>query len=84
MVVLDSTFAECTLGNGGDRYQTRDLEITNAIRMLELHLNNHEQGQRQQDNAGYVAGVKPETVPRPKLSKGISDDKYLHFHRQWS
>ena len=84
MVVLDCTAAECTLGDGGDRYQTRDLEIAYAIRMLELHVKNHDPGRRQQDNAGYVARVKPEMVPRPKLSKGISEDKYLHFDWQWT
>ena len=44
MVVLDCTEAECTLGNGGERYQTRDLEIAYAMQMLQLHVKNHEPG----------------------------------------
>ena len=77
MVVLDCTEAECTLGNGCRRFQTGDLEEANAIRMLEFHLRNHEQV-----SADTVARVKPEMVPRPKLSKGISEDKYVYFDRQ--
>ena len=84
-VVLDCPAAECKLGDGGARYRTPQLEEDNAMRMLELHARNHEpQVQRQQDDAGYVARVKPETVPRPKLKKGISEDKYVHFDRQWA
>ena len=80
MVVLDCTAVECTLGDGGDRYQTRDMEMEYAMRMLELHVKNHETVQQQP----VQQRVKPETVPRPKLSKGISEDKYVHFDRQWA
>ena len=75
MVVLDCTAVECTLGDGGDRYQTRDMEMEYAMRMLELHVKNHETVQQQP----VQQRVKPETVPRPKLSKGISEDKYVHL-----
>ena len=84
MVVLDCTEAECTLGNGGRRYQTAYLEEANALRMLEFHLRTHEPGRREQVGVDVVARVKPETVPRPKLSKGISEDKYVYFDRQWT
>ena len=84
MVVLDCTAVECTLGDGGERYQTRDLEIAYAIMMLEFHLKNHERGQRQQVSANVDARVKPQTVHSPKLSKGISEDKYVYFDRQWT
>ena len=85
MVVLDCTEGECTLGNGGRRYQTADLEEANALRMLELHVRTHEPGRREQQvGVDVVARVKPETVPRPKLSKGISEDKYVYFDRQWT
>ena len=80
MVVLDCTAVECTLGDGGDRYQTLDMEMEYAMRMLELHVKNHETVQQQPAQQR----VKPETVPRPKLSKGISEDKYVHFDRQWA
>ena len=83
MVVLDCTEGECTLGNGGRRYQTADLEEANALRMLEFHLRTHEPGRREQQvGVDVVARVKPETVPRPKLSKEISEDKYVYFDRQ--
>ena len=72
MVVLDCTADECTRGVGGRRYQTGDLEEANAIRMLEFHLRNHEPGRQEQVSADVVARVKPETVPRPKLSKRTS------------
>ena len=84
MVVLDCTADECTRGVGGRRYQTGDLEEANAVRMLEFHLRNHEPGRQEQVSADAVARVKPETVPRPKLSKGISEDKYVYFDRQWT
>ena len=86
-VVLDCTAAECKLGDEGGRYRTPELEVEYAMRMLELHVKNHEpvqqqSAQQQQDYAGYVTRVKPETAPRPKLNKGISEDRYLHFDRQ--
>ena len=84
MVVLDCTADECTRGVGGGRWQTGDLEAAIAIRMLEFHLRNHEPGRREQVGVDVVARVKPETVPRPKLSKGISEDKYVFFDRQWT
>ena len=68
IVVLDCTEGECTLGHGGERYQTRDLVIAYAMQMLQLHVKNHEAGWRMQVSADFVARVKPGTVPRPKLS----------------
>ena len=55
--------------------------------MLDMHVHyNHPQPQvnqptpRQQDVSGRS---KTEKVPRPTLARGISEDKYIHFHRLW-
>ena len=32
---------------------------------------------------GATVGCKAEKVPRPVLKKGQSEDKFLHFSRQW-
>ena len=34
-------------------------------------------------NAYLICGSKAEKDPRPVLKKGQSEDKYLHFKKQW-
>ena len=70
----------------GCSFRTQPLKPEIAMQRLTLHdrqvhggapVITHQQIQESQ------AKVKPDKVRRPKLKKGISEDKYLHYHRQW-
>ena len=64
---------------------TPPLPSGEAIQMLTLHIQlNHPQQQQQQGDGGARVGCKAEKVPRPVLKKGQSEDKFLHFSRQWA
>ena len=52
------------------------------MEILKMHMENHVGHVGQQQQTGG-AGPKPEKVPQPTLAKGISEDKYLNFHRLW-
>merc|ERR1719233_2472640 len=59
------------------------------MKMLESHLQlNHGQGQagdqRRQEPGDGGQYTKPEKTRRPSLQKGISEDRYLTFERQWA
>ena len=70
----------------GCSFKTQPLKPEIAMQRLTLHdrqvhggapVITHQQIQESQ------AKVKPDKVRRPELKKGISEDKYLHYHRQW-
>ena len=68
----------------GCEFETPRLVPALAMQCLALH-------DRQAHNAAQEAppqqrqemAAKPDKVRRPELKKGISEDKYLHYHRQW-
>ena len=87
-VTLECTAPNCDLGQTGGRYKTPMLEAVYAMEMLRSHLQqNHAQGlggeQRRQE-PGDGCFTKPEKTRRPTLQKGISEDRYLTFERQWA
>ena len=87
-VTLECTASNCDLGQSGERYKTPKLEVVYAMEMLRFHLQqNHDQGQvgnqRRQD-PGDGCFTKPEKTRRPSLQKGISEDRFLTFERQWA
>ena len=74
----------CALGADGDRYETEPLAEERAMQMLNLHLQyNHRDENEVQQHPTVNGGVgsKVEKVPRPTLSKGLSEDKFVHFER---
>ena len=87
-VTLECTAPNCDLGQSGKRYKTPMLEAVYAMEMLRSHLQqNHAQGRggeqgRQEPGDGCF--TKPEKTRRPTLQKGISEDRYLTFERQWA
>ena len=87
-VTLECTAPDCNLGQSGARYTTPMLTEVNAMKMLESHLQlNHGQGQvdnQRRQEAGEGCFTKPEKTRRPSLQKGISEDRYLTFERQWA
>ena len=74
----------CNFGVSGARWKTPEYELEHALKMLEMHMVNHvgQAGQLQRHPDGGV-GQKVEKFPRPTLSKGLSQDKFVHFERQW-
>ena len=87
-VTLECTAPNCVLGQSGERYKTPKLEVVFAMEMLRSHMQlNHDQGQvgnqRRQD-PGDGCFTKPEKNRRPSLQKGISEDRFLTFERQWA
>ena len=86
-IQLECTVVDCNLGAAGARYKTPALEEQVAIQMLnnyreDTHARGHG-GRQQQEQLGGEAHSKVEKLPRPSLQKSISEDKYLHFKRQW-
>ena len=85
-VKLSCPVPGCALGTDGGRYETEPLAEERAMQMLNFHLqyNHREEGGVQQQPA-VTGGVGPkvEKVPRPTLSKGLSEDKFVHFERLW-
>ena len=84
---LQCPVVSCTVRVDGSRYRTEQLDQAGALRLLDMHVQyNHPQPQinqltpRQQDVGGRF---KTEKVPRPTFARGISEDKYIHFHRLW-
>ena len=77
----------CVHGDEENRYKTALLEPDLAFRMLTMHRQDaHGHGEEEQVGGGAADPAtrsKVEKVKRPVLKKGISEDKYLHFHRQW-
>ena len=89
-IELECPAEGCTRGEDGSVYKTPPLPSGEAIQMLTFHIQlNHPQshgsavGQQQQGDGGARVGCKAEKVPRPVLKKGQSEDKFLHFSRQW-
>ena len=86
-IQMECTVVDCNLGAAGARYKTPALEEQVAIQMLNNHREDtHARGQggrQEPERLGGEARSKVEKVPRPSLQKGISEDKYLHFKRQW-
>ena len=88
-MTLECTAPNCDLGQSGARYKTPLLTEVNAMKMLESHLQlNHGQGQagdqRRQEPGDGGQYTKPEKTRRPSLQKGISEDRFLTFERQWA
>ena len=87
-VTLECTAPDCDLGQSGARYKTPLITEVNAMKMLESHLQlNHGQvqvGNQQRQEPGDGCFTKPEKTRRPSLQKGISEDRYLTFERQWA
>ena len=58
------------------------------MEMLRSHLQqNHDQGQvgnQRRQEPGDGCFTKPKKTRQPSLQKGISEDKFLTFERQWS
>ena len=71
----------------GCEFKTPPMELAMAMQRLELHLKMvHEAVQvvsQQQQPRGEQPKAKPDKVRRPELKKGISEDKFLHYQRQW-
>ena len=89
-IQLECPVGGCGLGEDGGGYKTPLLPSGEALQLLTLHTQfNHGQphggavGQQQQGDNGARVGCKAEKVPRPVLKKGQSEDKFLHFSRQW-
>ena len=89
-IELECPVVGCDLGEDGGRYKTPPLPSSEALQLLTFHHHNHAQaqggavGQQQQGTGGTMGGCKVEKVPRPALKKGQSEDKFLHFSRQWA
>ena len=85
-VKLSCPVPGCALGTDGGKYETEPLAEERVMQMLNLHLQyNHreEGGVQQQPTVTGGVGPKVEKVPRPTLSKGLSEDKFVHFERLW-
>ena len=57
-----------------------------AMKRLALHDKQVHSGAQvvpQQQPMGDQVRAKPDKVRRPELKKGISEDKFLHYQRQW-
>ena len=87
LIELECPFVGCDLGVAGSKYKTPELDQDKALRMMKLHAKSHAQGpggeQRRQE-PGDGCFTKPEKTRRPTLQKGISEDRYLTFERQWA
>ena len=67
-------------------FKTPPMELAMAMQRLALHDKQVHSGAQvvlQQQPQGHQVKAKPDKVRRPELKKGISEDKYLHYHRQW-
>ena len=93
-IELECHVVGCELGEAGGKYKTPPLPSEQALQLLTMHNQNHVQAQgaavgqggavgQQHSTAGAAVGCKAEKVPRPVLKKGQSEDKFLHFSRQW-
>ena len=71
----------------GCEFKTPPMELAMAMQRLVLHHKMvHEAVQvvsQQQQPRGEQPKAKPDKVRRPELKKGISEDKFLHYQRQW-
>ena len=70
----------------GCEFKTPPMELAMALQRLELHYKMvHVAAQvvSQQQPQGDQPKAKPDKVRRPELKKGISEDKFLHYQRQW-
>ena len=89
-IELECPVVGCDLGKDGGRYKTPPLPSAEALQLLTFHHHNHAQaqggavGQQQQGDGGATVRCKAEKVTRPVLKKGQSEDKFLHFSRQWA
>ena len=85
-VELECPVVGCTLGENGGRYKTPPVPEALQLQLLMMHNQNHVQAQGvavEHDAGGARVGCKAEKVPKPVLKKGQSEDKFLHFTRQW-
>ena len=70
----------------GCEFVTSPMEPTMAMQRLALHDKQaHSVAQviPQQQPQFDLVKAKPDKVRRPELKKGISEDKFLHYQRQW-
>ena len=86
-IQLECAVVDCQFGDAGAKYKTPALEAEIALQLLNIHRQDTHRlgqgGQQQQEQPGDASRSKVEKVPRPSLQKGQSEDKYLHFKRQW-
>ena len=93
-IEIECPVVGCELGEAGGKDKTPPLPSEQARQLLTMHNQNHVQAQgaavgqggavgQQHGTAGAAVGCKAEKVPRPVLKKGQSEDKFLHFTRQW-
>ena len=84
-IELECPVVGCELGEAGGKYKTPPLPSEQALQLLTMHNQNHTQAQGAAvgQGTGGATGCKAEKVPRPVLKKGQSEDKFLHFSRQW-
>ena len=71
----------------GCHFKTPPMEPTMAVQRLALHdkqVHSVVQVAPHQQPGGDQVKAKPDKVRRPELKKGISEDKFLHYHRQWA
>ena len=85
-IELECPVVGCELGEAGGKYKTPPLPSGQALQLLTMHNQNHTQAQGVAvgKGTGGATGCKAEKVPRPVLKKGQSEDKFLHFSRQWT
>jgi len=70
----------------GCEFKTPPMGLAMAMQRLELHdkqVHSAAQVVPQQQPVGDQVRAKPDKVRRPELKKGISEDKFLHYQRQW-
>ena len=68
----------------GCDFETPGVVPALAMQHLELHDRQaHGLAQEAPPQQCQEMVAKPDKVRRPELKKGISEDKYLHYHRQW-
>ena len=86
LIELECPVVGCELGEAGGKYKTPPLPSGQALQLLTMHNQNHTQAQGVAvgQGTGGATGCKAEKVPRPVLKKGQSEDKFLHFSRQWT
>ena len=86
-IELECPVGGCNHGVAGAKYKTPKLDQGMALQIMEIHVKSHDQGrggdQRRQE-PGNECFTKPEKTRRPSLQKGISEDKFLTFERQWA
>ena len=86
-IELECPIGGCNHGLAGAKYKTPKLSHDMALQMMEMHAKSHDQGrggdQRRQE-PGTECFTKPEKTRRPTLQKGISEDRFLTFERQWA